>query len=221
MWYSNVLLIRNHTFGSRPSFWTTAFHFIHDFFKNSRPRFLKKWLLICRILLHMLLNLLESKNLQKDNIVGSMEAPSKAFLLFFLLPVWLKLNHLKSRTECGFSDIFSRHICRSRNNRRDKLRSKFWSEKMFRKPHLKLLRWCSVRGTNKTWYFRDCSLTNNEDKVLILRSEGHTGKYKALRPTMELEPVIPRALFLDESASYVSRISLELILKYKFCDLSR
>ena len=40
-----------------------------------------------------------------------MEAPSKAFLLFFLLPDWLKLNHLKSRMECGFPDIFSRHIC--------------------------------------------------------------------------------------------------------------
>ena len=40
-----------------------------------------------------------------------MEAPSKVFLWFFLLPDWLKLNHLKSRTECGFSDIFSRHIC--------------------------------------------------------------------------------------------------------------
>ena len=38
--------------------------------------------------------------------VGSMEAPSKAFLLFFLLPDWLKLNHLRSRMECGFSDIF-------------------------------------------------------------------------------------------------------------------
>ena len=40
-----------------------------------------------------------------------MEAPSKGFLLFFLLSDWLKLNHLKSRMECGFSDIFSRHIC--------------------------------------------------------------------------------------------------------------
>ena len=40
-----------------------------------------------------------------------MEAPSKAFLLFSLLPDWLKLNHLKGRMECGFSDIFSRHIC--------------------------------------------------------------------------------------------------------------
>ena len=28
--------------------------------------------------------------------VGSMEALLKAFLLFFLLPDWLKLNHLKS-----------------------------------------------------------------------------------------------------------------------------
>ena len=43
--------------------------------------------------------------------VGSTEAPSKVFLLFFLLPDWLKFNHLKSRIECGFSDIFSRHIC--------------------------------------------------------------------------------------------------------------
>ena len=44
-------------------------------------------------------------------IVGSMETPSKVFLLFFLLPDWLKLNHFKSRMECGFSDIFSRHFC--------------------------------------------------------------------------------------------------------------
>ena len=47
----------------------------------------------------------------KKPLVGSMEAPSKAFLLFFLLPDWLKLNHLKSPMECGFSDIFSRHFC--------------------------------------------------------------------------------------------------------------
>ena len=40
-----------------------------------------------------------------------MDAPSKVFLLFFLVPDWLKLNHLKSRMECGFSDIFLRHIC--------------------------------------------------------------------------------------------------------------
>ena len=44
-------------------------------------------------------------------IVGSMEVPAKAFLLFFLLSDWLKLNHLKSRMKCGFSDTFSRHIC--------------------------------------------------------------------------------------------------------------
>ena len=48
---------------------------------------------------------------QTAQIVGSMEAPSKAFLLFFLLPDWLKLNHLKSRMECGFLDIFSLHSC--------------------------------------------------------------------------------------------------------------
>ena len=43
--------------------------------------------------------------------VGSIEVFSKASLLFFLLPDWLKLNRLKSRMECGFSDIFSRLIC--------------------------------------------------------------------------------------------------------------
>ena len=32
------------------------------------------------------------------------------------------LNHLKSRTECGFLDIFSRHICCIvKNNMSDKL----------------------------------------------------------------------------------------------------
>ena len=46
-----------------------------------------------------------------EGFVGSTEAPSKGFLLFFLLPDWLKLNHLKIRMECGFSDIFSRHFC--------------------------------------------------------------------------------------------------------------
>ena len=39
------------------------------------------------------------------------KSPGKVFLLFFLLPDWLKLNHLKSRMECGFSDIFSHHFC--------------------------------------------------------------------------------------------------------------
>ena len=38
--------------------------------------------------------------------VGSMEVPSKAFLLFFLLPDWLQMNHLKSRMECGFQTFF-------------------------------------------------------------------------------------------------------------------
>ena len=46
-----------------------------------------------------------------SKFVGSIKAPSKAFPLLFLLPDWLKLNHLKSRMECGFSDIFSSHIC--------------------------------------------------------------------------------------------------------------
>ena len=62
--------------------------------------------------------------------VGSTEAPSKVSLLFFLFSDWLKLNHLKSRIEGDFLDIFAS----------DKLRNKFWREKMFRKPSLKLLR---------------------------------------------------------------------------------
>ena len=40
-------------------------------------------------------------------IVGSMGAPSKVFLLFFLLPDCLRLNHLKSRMECGFQTFFA------------------------------------------------------------------------------------------------------------------
>ena len=39
-----------------------------------------------------------------------MEAPLKAFLLFFLLPDWLKLNHLKRQMECGFSDTVAETI---------------------------------------------------------------------------------------------------------------
>ena len=62
--------------------------------------------------------------------VGSTEAPSKVFLLFFLLPDWLELNHHKSRMECGFSDIFSPYLFdRRRNNRRYKQLRKIWREK--------------------------------------------------------------------------------------------
>ena len=35
----------------------------------------------------------------------------KSFSIVFLLPDWLKLNHVKSRMECGLSDNFSSHIC--------------------------------------------------------------------------------------------------------------
>ena len=47
---------------------------------------------------------------EDKSIVGSMEAPSKASLMFFLHPDWLKLNHLKSRRECGFSAILAETI---------------------------------------------------------------------------------------------------------------
>ena len=74
------------------------------------------------------------------SVVGSMEALSKFFLLFFLFSDWLKLNHLRSRIERGFLDIFSRHICSTvkKDNTSDKLRNKFWREKMFRKQSSKL-----------------------------------------------------------------------------------
>ena len=39
-------------------------------------------------------------------IVGSTEAPSKVFLLFFLCSDWLKSNHLRSRIGRDFLDIF-------------------------------------------------------------------------------------------------------------------
>ena len=82
--------------------------------------------------------------------VGSTEAPSKVFLLFFLLPDWLKLNHLKSRMECGFSDIFSRHICSTVAETIGVTNNPvcFGAKKMFRKPHFKMLRWFLAHGTN-------------------------------------------------------------------------
>ena len=48
---------------------------------------------------------------KNPQIVDFIEAPSKAFLLFYLLADWLKLIHLRSRLECGFSEILSRYIC--------------------------------------------------------------------------------------------------------------
>ena len=35
----------------------------------------------------------------------------KGFPVVFLFSNWLKSNHLRSRIEFGFLDIFSRHIC--------------------------------------------------------------------------------------------------------------
>ena len=55
--------------------------------------------------------ILDFYKLHQNRFVGSIDAPSKAFLLFFMLPDWLKLNDIKSRMECGFSDNFSHHIC--------------------------------------------------------------------------------------------------------------
>ena len=76
----------------------------------------------------------------------------KGFSIVFPAP-WLAKSWIISKVEWNvvFQTFFAPYLFhRSRNNRRDKLRSKFWRENMFRKPHLKLLRWCSVRGINKT-----------------------------------------------------------------------
>ena len=81
--------------------------------------------------------------------------PFQRLFYCFPAPRLAKLNHLKS----VFGMWFLRHFFtpylfhRSRKNRRDKLRGKFRSEKMFRKPHLKLLRWFSVHEINNISHF--------------------------------------------------------------------
>ena len=59
--------------------------------------------------LSILLRLLDFSQLQ--SVVGSTEAPSNTFLLFFLFSDWLKSNHLTSRMKRGFFDIISHGIC--------------------------------------------------------------------------------------------------------------
>ena len=44
--------------------------------------------------------------------VGSTEALSKVFLLFFLFSDWLKSNHLNSQIEHGFLNIFAPYLMR-------------------------------------------------------------------------------------------------------------
>ena len=76
----------------------------------------------------------------------------KGFSIVFPAP-WLAEveSSQKSNGMWFFRHFFAPFLFhRSRNNRLDKLRSKFWREKMFRKPHSKLLRWFSVHGTNNT-----------------------------------------------------------------------
>ena len=74
----------------------------------------------------------------------------KGFSIVFLFSDWLKVNHPRSRIERGLLDIFSRHICSAvtESMRVTNYATKFWREKMFRKPSSKLLRWFLIRGTN-------------------------------------------------------------------------
>ena len=75
----------------------------------------------------------------------------KGFSIVFPAPWLAKVeSSQKSNGMWFFRHFFAPFLFhRSRNNGLDKLRSKFWREKMFRKPHLKLLRWFSAHGTNK------------------------------------------------------------------------
>ena len=91
--------------------------------------------------------------IQTDNSLTSEAWQVLIFSIVFPAP-WLAEveSSLKSNGMWLFRHFFAPYLFdRSRNNRRDKLRSKFWREKMFGKPHLKLLRWCSVRGINKVY----------------------------------------------------------------------
>ena len=75
----------------------------------------------------------------------------KGFSIVFPAPWLAEVESSQKSNRMRFcKHLFAPYLFhRSRNNRRAKLRSKFWREKMFRKSHLKLLRRCSVRGTNK------------------------------------------------------------------------
>ena len=81
--------------------------------------------------------------------IGSMEAPSKVFLLFSCSLIGLSWIISKVEWNVVFQTFFIPYLFdRSRNNRCYKQPSKFWHEEMFRKPHLKLLRWFLVDWTN-------------------------------------------------------------------------
>ena len=74
----------------------------------------------------------------------------KGFSIVFPAPWLAKVeSSQKSNGMWFFRHIFAPFLFhRSKSNRLDKLQSKFWREKMFRKPHLKPLRWFSVHRTN-------------------------------------------------------------------------
>ena len=74
----------------------------------------------------------------------------KGFSIVFPAPLLAKVeSSQKSNGMWFFRHFFAPFLFhRSRNNRRYNQPSKFWREKMSRKPHLKLLRWFLVDGTN-------------------------------------------------------------------------
>ena len=90
----------------------------------------------------------------------------RLFYCFSCSLIFLKLNHLKSRTECGFSDIFLRHICSTVTETIGVTSyAASFGAKMFRKPHLKLLRRFSVHRTNNIRFNLKRYLLNISNKT--------------------------------------------------------
>ena len=97
----------------------------------------------CKLRLWLLLN---------ESLLLAPSTLFQGFLLFFLFSDWLMSNHLKSQIECGFLDIFSRHICCTVKNNTN-IMQQVLARKIFRKPSSKLLRRLLIRGTNSCVFF--------------------------------------------------------------------
>ena len=78
---------------------------------------------------------------------SSFKGSSVRFPVFWLAKVEIIP---KVKSNMVFGHFFAPYLQRcNRNNTNEKQRNKFWREKMFRKPCLKLLRWFLILGTNK------------------------------------------------------------------------
>ena len=91
--------------------------------------------------------LIHSKQKQSQNLLVRWKLLQMLFYCFSC-SLTGSLNHLKSRMKYGFSDIFSCHICFTVAETIGVINyaTSFGAKKC---SHLKLLKWCSVRGTSK------------------------------------------------------------------------